>query len=458
MLALSKYISNFLNKVCGEIKYKGAHKNVFEELQVHIYEIMESYIESGMNEDRAVQKAIEQMGDPIGIGKELNKTHRPKTEWSIISLITAMVIIGGITLFSIASDTASLINFQEFFKSYLVYMLMGIGVFIACYFFDYTKLERYSLYIFISIIVFLFTSVIFGNKLSGSQFIRIVKVRFSSSTIVLPFFLIAFSGLANKWSTGSIKDMLKLLSLATLAVICIMYISFASAMLLSAGFLIIITKSILSKRFNGNSKRFLFLIYGSGVTAIFTLLLWINNAVGSSYKANRLFAFLNPQLYPEGIGYINLLLKEMLSSAKLFGKSDNLYFYNEGVNRIVLPEANTDLVFAYIVSAFGCIVGIITIIVIALAVIRMFLAIRKINHQYGRYLSSSIVVVFSLQALANVLMNTGMFPISTFSLPFISYGGTNFVINMALMGLLLSVYRRKDLVTIAEEYSRGTNS
>jgi len=457
VLALSKYVSDFLNKVCGEIKYNGAHKSISEELRGHIYEIMENYIEGGMDEDRAAQKSIEQMGNPMDIGKKLNKAHRPKTEWSIISLITAMILIGGITLFSISSDTASLINFEEFFKSYLVYMLIGIGALIACYFFDYTKLEKYSLFIFISVSIFLFISAILGYKLSWPLFTKIVNVRLSSSTIVLPFFLMSFSGLANKWSTGSIKDMLKLLALATLAVICIMYISFANAMLLSAGFLIIIKKSILSKKFNGNRKRFLFLIYGSGITAIVTLLLWIKSAVGTSYKANRLFAFLNPQSDPQGAGYINLLLKEMLSSAKLFGRSDNLYFYNQGVNRIALPEANTDFVFAYIVSAFGWIVGIITIIVIALAVTRMFLATRKINHQYGRYLSSSIVV-FSLQATANVLMNTGIFSISTFSLPFICYGGTNFVINIALIGLLLSVYRRKDLVIIAEEYSKGTNS
>lgn len=458
MLALSKYISDFLNKVCGEIKYKGVHGNISTELQGHIYEIMENYIESGMDKDRAIQKAVEQMGDPIGIGKELNKTHRPKTEWSIILLIGAMVLIGGITLFSVAIDTASSINFDQFFKSYLVYTLIGIGAFMSCYFFDYTKLEKYSIYIFISNIAFLFASAIFGRELSGTQFIGIVKIRFAYSTIALPFFLTSFSGLANKWSTGSIKDMLKLLTLATLAVICTLYISFTTAILLSAGFLIIITKAILNKGFKGNRKRFLFSIYGGGITLI-SMLLWVNNAVGSNYKATRLFIFLNPHLDPYEIGFISNLLKYiMLPNAKLFGKSDNLYFNHQGVDRMVLPEANTDLVFAYIVSAFGWIVGIITIIVIVLAITRMFLAVRKINHQYGRYLASAIVSVFSLQALASVLINTGRLPISSFSLPFISYGGINFVINMALMGLLLSVYRRKDLVTIEKGYCQRSGS
>jgi len=56
-----------------------------------------------------------------------------------------------------------------------------------------------------------------------------------------------------------------------------------------------------------------------------------------------------------------------------------------------------------------------------------------------------------LQALGNILMNMGVFPTVSVSLPFMSYGGTNFVINMALMGLLLGIYRRKDLVMLSDK-------
>ena len=81
-----------------------------------------------------------------------------------------------------------------------------------------------------------------------------------------------------------------------------------------------------------------------------------------------------------------------------------------------------------------------------LAIFRMFLASQRIKDGYGKYLVSSIVTVFALQIISNVLMNLGLFPILGISLPFISYGGSNFVANMALVGLMLGVYRRKDLI------------
>ncbi|SNS29480.1 cell division protein FtsW, lipid II flippase [Anaerovirgula multivorans] len=446
---MNKHISNFLNKVSEQIQYKSVLGSISEELKSHIYELTDGYIEDGMSEDEAIQKAVKQMGNPVHIGKELNKTHRPKTEWSIISLLGAMVLIGGIALFSIASDQASLLNLDQFLKSYLIYTFIGIGVCTACYFFDYTKLEKYSLFIFIVTIAFLFISQKSSAHVYGVPYIRIGGFSFNPVSIALPFYLISFSGLTNKWVPGNIMDMLKILGLASLAVLTLLFHpSFSNAMLLSGGFIILITIAVMGKGFVGNRKRILTSIYGSVTLGILLLLLHILGQGG--YKAARLLVFLNPNSDPSGAGYINFLLNEMLSSAKLFGKSDNLYLTIEGVNRIALPEINTDFVFAYIVSAFGWIIGMVTIMVITLAVVRMFLATRKINHLYGKYLACSIVSVFTLQALGNILMNIGMAPILGFSLPFISYGGINFVVNMALIGVLLGVYRRKDLVIVKQ--------
>ncbi|ABW19883.1 FtsW/RodA/SpoVE family cell cycle protein [Alkaliphilus oremlandii] len=465
MLVLNKYIVSFLNEVCKEIKYHGVHKNISEEIQGHIDEIADQYIENGMEEEQAIQRAIVQMGDPAEIGKELNKTHRPKTEWSILVLIGAMVSIGGITLFALAND-AAFSSFEGFLVNYLIYTVMGFVALIGCFFFDYTKLEKYSMYIFIGTIVCLgiyegfvlgvFTGTFWGTSVYG-PYIRLGRFAFSTIDMIVLIFIVSFSGIVNKWATGDIKNMIKLLALAAMACILMVYLSLARAMLLSAGFLVMITKAILDKEFNGSKKGYLLSIYGGGITIVCAVLIWVYRNIGIHYRADRVAVFLNPQLDPLGAGYVDALLKKLLSNAKLFGANDQLYLMQGNTPRIALPEANTDFIFTYIVSAFGWIAGIITIMVIVLAIVRMFLATRKINHPYGRYLASAIVTIFSLQAVANILMNMGMFPITSFSLPFISYGGSNFVVNMALVGLLLSVYRRKDLLIRKEGYQYGVD-
>lgn len=444
MPTLHKYISQFLEQVCQQIKYKRIHKDISQELQGHIGELRDSYIEDGMDEGEAIEKAVEQMGDPINIGKNLNKTHRPKTEWSIIALIGIIVLIGGIAIFSIASDELSMVSMTGFAR-HTSHILLGLAICTFFYFFDYTKLEKYSLHIFIGSIVFLLLSIRFGIEFNGIPYVGLGNFTFTATSITLPLFLISFSGLANKWVTGNKRDILKLFGLASLAMILsLIEPSFAATILLGVGFLIITTIAIMGKNFNGNRKNFLLSIYG--FISIFSLVTLINIIWRKPYIKARLLIFLKPSLDPNGAGYIHGILAKLLSTAKMFGKNDNLYLIFEGSKMLALPEANTAFIFTYIVSAFGWIMGIATILIITLAVGRMFLATKQINDQYGRYLANSITVTFALQALANILMNLGLFPITGFSLPFISYGGSNFIMNMALIGLLLGVYRRKDLI------------
>ena len=447
---MHKYIFQFLNDVCEQIKYKSTHGHISEELQCHIGKLADKYIENGMDENEAVKKAVKQMGDPVDIGRKLDKIHRPKTEWSIISLIGVMISIGGIVLFSIASDGFLMIGSHQLIR-YAIYILLGIGICVFFYFFDYTKLEKYSLHIFIGAIVFLFVSTKFGLKLNGIPYVKIGAFSFAVVPIALPLFFISLSGIANKWATGNIRHIFKLLGLAAIAAIfsCFIQPSVSVFMLLIAGFLVIITIAIMGKTFKGNRKKFLLSIYGFLTTSF--ILMLMNIIWRKPYIKARLLTFLNPGLDPDGEGYINVALVKLLSTAKLLGKNDNLYLNFEGVKTLALPEASTDFIFTYIISAFGWLAGIITVLIITLVVVRMFLATRRINHQYGRCLAGSIITTFTIQALANILMNLGLFPITGFSLPLVSYGGTNFIMNMVLIGLLLGIYRRKDLVMAGKE-------
>ena len=96
---MDKKIDKFLSSVCNYIKNKEVHKEVYEELKSHIYEIVEEYEESGLTEEEAINKAIERMGNPNDIGEKLNKVHKPKIDWINIGLITIMMLIGlGINL------------------------------------------------------------------------------------------------------------------------------------------------------------------------------------------------------------------------------------------------------------------------------------------------------------------------------------------------------------------------
>ena len=73
-------IKEYLKSVCEQIKYKPIREEISKEIEVHIFDLKQEYINDGIKEDIAEEKAIEQMGNPEEIGKKLNQIHKPKLD------------------------------------------------------------------------------------------------------------------------------------------------------------------------------------------------------------------------------------------------------------------------------------------------------------------------------------------------------------------------------------------
>jgi len=107
-----------------------------------------------------------------------------------------------------------------------------------------------------------------------------------------------------------------------------------------------------------------------------------------------------------------------------------------------LPEANTDFVFAVIGEELG-LAGTLGVIVIWMGV---FLTGRAVMRPLPRLsfewiLGSTLVIQIVLQALANVAVVTAMVPPKGVPHPFISYGGTNLLVNLVAVGLVIGLSR-----------------
>ena len=72
--------------VCNQIRWKRAHPLIEEEIENHIIDQRDAYISDGDDETTATNKAIIQMGDPVEVGIQLDRTHRPKPQKTMIFL------------------------------------------------------------------------------------------------------------------------------------------------------------------------------------------------------------------------------------------------------------------------------------------------------------------------------------------------------------------------------------
>lgn len=128
-------INEFLDKVCNQIKYKPIRNEIVQEVESHIKESKEDYIEKGMHEKEAEEKAIVQMGNADEIGKRLNKIHKPKLNIQLLILVLILLEFGFL---------ANYLDYTDKWKLNFIILILSVIPFVTIYFFDYRKLVKHS--------------------------------------------------------------------------------------------------------------------------------------------------------------------------------------------------------------------------------------------------------------------------------------------------------------------------
>jgi len=160
----------------------------------------------------------------------------------------------------------------------------------------------------------------------------------------------------------------------------------------------------------------------------------------NSYHKKRFDAFLNPEKFAKTTAYQTIQAKFAIGSGKMYGKGFTKGPISKGK---FVPEQETDFAFSVLAEEFGFLGS---VILILLYIIFLFLLIGTLKYAFdpfGFYLGIIIISYFSFQILMNLLMVTGLFPVIGVPLPFFSYGGTNLLISMASLGIIMSLYIRR---------------
>ncbi|OFI05941.1 lipid II flippase FtsW [Clostridium acetireducens DSM 10703] len=423
------HVETFLNNICAFIKFKECHEEVKLELQTHIEDKTLDYIEKGLKEDDAIKKAIEDMGDIETIGKRLNIAHKGGFDLGIILLSLFLTFTGIFSSYLICYNGYTEIQGMDL-KKLLVSLILGILVSIVLYMFNYKKLKKHSFKIFLALIFIMVFICIFGSRVNGSSYLYIMGHNFSSFNLI-SILILSICGILTKENLTKRKKIIYSFILFVLPSLLIMLIPDMGGMLVYT----IVFAVIL---FNCNYKlRHILPVISINIILFITLIL------DSKYFVAKLTSFLNYKGDPEGIGYIHCVLQKTIHSAGFFGQGKTNY---ETI--IYLPSRESDFIFAYITNTFGWIGAVILTLCIALFIIKLYKLSYKIKDLYGKVLIRAFTTLLAAQFVFNILMNLNMCPITGIGLPFISYGGSNIFFNLAIIGFIMSIYRRKDIYTL----------
>ena len=177
---------------------------------------------------------------------------------------------------------------------------------------------------------------------------------------------------------------------------------------------------------------------------------WVIGAVGAAgaamylvlfvigYNTSRITYWLNPWADAQGAGW-------QLSQSLITIGSGGLWGVGLGKSRqkfLYLPEEHNDFIFAIICEELGLIGASIIMLLFAALILRGYWIALHARDRFGSLLVVGITTLVAMQTFLNIGVVTGLLPTTGISLPFFSYGGTALSIQLAEMGIVVSVSRQ----------------
>jgi cell division protein FtsW len=186
--------------------------------------------------------------------------------------------------------------------------------------------------------------------------------------------------------------------------------------------------------------KFLLSYIGMGVVGVllFAMLLTVikkdNNRV--QVWKNRIEHFFSSKV-DEDADYQSNQAKIAISTGGLFGKAPG-----KSTQRNMLPQSNSDFIFAIIIEEYGLLFGAIPLILAYMILLFRGITIaKKCETAFPAFLVLGLIVMIVIQAMINMLVAVGLFPVTGQTLPMVSWGRTSVLVMSFSIGAILSVSR-----------------
>ena len=185
------------------------------------------------------------------------------------------------------------------------------------------------------------------------------------------------------------------------------------------------------------------LLAGGGVAVVFVVV--YISLMG--YAGDRVSAWLHPEQDPRDTGYQILQSLYAIGSGGLFGlgfgKSRQKYLY--------LPFQYNDYIFAVICEEIGLFGALVIIVLFIALIVRGYQIALYARDRFSTVLGAGLITLIAVQTVLNLGVVTNLLPSTGIALPFFSYGGTALAVNLAQMGVVLSISRQRTRNTPQED-------
>ncbi len=157
--------------------------------------------------------------------------------------------------------------------------------------------------------------------------------------------------------------------------------------------------------------------------------------INAEYRIKRIMSFLNPWQYPADEGY------QIVHSLMAFGTGG---IWGAGIGKgyqklFYLPEPHTDFIFSVVGEELGLVGVLLVLGLYGLIIFRGIAIARRSRDCFGSFIAVGLTTAIGLQVCVNMGVALGLLPTKGLTLPFLSYGGTSLLMNMASIGILMNI-------------------
>jgi cell division protein FtsW len=370
---------------------------------------------------------------------------RGQLEWHILILVTlGLVAFGLVMVYSATSASAALGNGDpmSYLKRQGTYAVLGIALLIVASRFDYRGLRHLAPALVVAALGLCAAVLVIGPRVNGARrWISFGPAVFQPSELAkLALAVWLASYLARRKPPGSLKELWRPIGLlvGVFAALIILEPDLGTVIAISVMVFAILLVS-------GTQLRVLFggmaIVTALGLAAIYI----------EPYRRIRFFSFLNPWHDAQGAGFQTVQAMIGIGSGGIFGVG-----LGQGVQKVFyLPEAHTDMIFAIIGEELG-LIGV-TLVIAAYAAFAwagLRIALQCAD-PFGARLAAGLTALVCGQAVINLAAVLGLAPLTGIPLPFVSYGGSNLVVQLVAVGILLNIATRHARAREAEVPDRG---
>lgn len=415
-------MEEYLNNLLDQIRCRKAHAAIREELESHISDQIEDNMKAGMTREEAEKAAVCDMGDPVTTGISLDQIHRPKMARQIIVLMAVIMFAGVLIHWMMGAPAACMQTISGFCLMFFICHL------------DYTRIAAIAKVIAAGIILVGIYALFFGVRFGGNIWVAsLLWLRISMFSFLMLYVPVYGAILYSYYGEGY-KGLVKAALWAVPPLfIALMMSSLTLFLILSVCMISLLVLAVVKKWFQVKQKR---VVIGAAILVLaITGILQIANA---PYQMDRIRNFLAGDVESN---YVTKVLKNCFTGSILIGK---------GVEELktTLPDYNNSFILAYLTGTYGYIICTAVCAVLVLLIVAIFSIVFRQKNQLGMMMGFGSGMILFTNIAINLLENFGILPTSQTFLPFFSKGGSCMYVCYILMGVILSVYRYKDVYSV----------